>query len=525
MSRAISRIVFLVTLTSASCSLGAAGALPVAAQGTFVVLFDLDRDSGSGCTSPTPEGPVDGIELRSTTTVDLTTDEVVSSTHASCVDPIANAFGVEVPVAGVANPPWEVVVGNGASGSALIETYLPLSAAPGVSIVHAYATLTAPAGSDALLAPDGSGAGGGIPVVMRPPPVPTLSPWGLGVVALLITAAATSVRRRAWIAWVLVGIASPLVVRAGLGDGTLRIWPSHDQVATDVAGDAPEGADILGLFAARVPGQDALLLRMDAFLGPPVCLPWETVDPGIGYPCTQEPPPDQGPFGNAVALTFDDGPNPATTPSILATLRAENVPATFFLVGSRLETTAEQALALEIHQDPLFRVVNHSYSHTAFPTLTVEQIRDELVTTSALIRTAVGDPCYFPRFFRFPFAAADCPSMEVVREQGLSTVGVHMDALDWCFAAGAGYCPPSSVPGMPDLFRDDLPGWLVNRLQRTGGGIVLMHDIHANTAAELPNVISTLRAEGATFVDLDDVTLFPIPNAEVSPEPPACCDG
>jgi peptidoglycan/xylan/chitin deacetylase (PgdA/CDA1 family) len=518
---ATSRIALLLTLTSASLSLFAESAR--SAEGTLTVLFDLDRDSGSGCTSSTPEGPVDGIELRLTTTIDLATDEVVSNTHASCVDPIGSAFGAEVPVTGAATPPWDLVVGNGTSGSALIETYLPLSAAPGASIVHAYASFAAAVGSDALLAPDGSGAGG-ILVVMRPPLVPTLSPWGFALLTVSIAVAAASLRRRVWIAWVLVVIASPLAVRAGLGDGTLRIWPSHDQVATDVPGDAPEGADILGLFAA--PGQDALLLRMDVFLGPPVCLSWETVDPGTGFPCTQEPPPDQGPFGNAVALTFDDGPNPATTPSILATLRAENIPATFFQQGLRLETAAQQALSLEIHQDPLFRVVNHSYSHTAFPTLTVEQMRDELTTTSDLIRAAIEDPCYHPRLFRFPFGAADCASVEVVREQGLSIVGVHMDAVDWCFASGGGFCPPSSVSWMPDQYRDDLPGWVVNRLQQTGGGIVLMHDIHANTAAELPNVISALRAAGATFVDLDDAALFPILNAEINPpEPPACCNG
>ncbi|MDP6979209.1 MAG: hypothetical protein QF570_11500 [Myxococcota bacterium] len=60
----------------------------------------------------------------------------------------------------------------------------------------------------------------------------------------------------------------------------------------------------------------------------------------------------------------------------------------------------------------------------------------------------------------------------------------------------------------------------------TGGGIMLMHDIHPNTVAELPAVISAMRAAGATFVHLDDLILFPILNGNVNPpEPPACCDG
>ena len=364
----MSRIVLLLALTAIPVFWLAASAR--SAEGIFVVLFDLDQDTDSGCTVPTAEAVVFGIELRLTTTVDLDTDEVVSSTRASCVDPVSGVFGVEIPSVAAATPPWAVVVGNGTAGSALIETSLPLSAAPGASIASAYASFSAPAGVDALLAPDGSGAGGGIPIVMRPPLLPTLSPWGLMILTVTIVSAGVFVRRIRWIALLLVAVASPFAVRAGLGDGALWIWAPSDRVATDLAGDAPEGADILGLFAVRLPAQDALLLRMDVFLGPPVCLAWETVDPGTGFPCSQHPPPDQGPFANAVALTFDDGPNPATTPSILATLRAENIPATFFMQGSRLETAAEQALALEIHQDPLFRVVNHSYSHPSFPTLT-----------------------------------------------------------------------------------------------------------------------------------------------------------
>jgi hypothetical protein len=53
-----------------------------------------------------------------------------------------------------------------------------------------------------------------------------------------------------------------------------------------------------------------------------------------------------------------------------------------------------------------------------------------------------------------------------------------------------------------------------------------MHDIQANTLAELPAVITAFQNAGATFVGLDNLTLFPIINANVNPpEPPACCDG
>ena len=64
----------------------------------------------------------------------------------------------------------------------------------------------------------------------------------------------------------------------------------------------------------------------------------------------------------------------------------------------------------------------------------------------------------------------------------------------------------------------------VDRFLDSGGGIMLLHDIQANTAAELPAILAALQTAGATFVDLSDGTLFPQLNANVSvPEAPACC--
>jgi hypothetical protein len=69
-------------------------------------------------------------------------------------------------------------------------------------------------------------------------------------------------------------------------------------------------------------------------------------------------------------------------------------------------------------------------------------------------------------------------------------------------------------------------GWILFKLQQTGGGVVLMHDIHPNTVLQLPAVIAALRAAGVTFVRLDDASVFPLIHAAIhAPEPPACCDG
>jgi peptidoglycan/xylan/chitin deacetylase (PgdA/CDA1 family) len=81
-------------------------------------------------------------------------------------------------------------------------------------------------------------------------------------------------------------------------------------------------------------------------------------------------------------------------------------------------------------------------------------------------------------------------------------------------------------PWIPEEFRDDLPGYAVDRFLQAGGGIMLMHDIHQNTADELPAVIAGLRAAGATFVEISDPNLFPLLDGSIQvPEPPACCNG
>jgi hypothetical protein len=232
--------------------------------------------------------------------------------------------------------------------------------------------------------------------VLRAAPVPLAAAW---LAALLGVALALALRGRARpLARLLCAAlaASPLLVHAALGDGSLRAWSASERVASDASGDAPEGADLLAAFAFVDVAQDALLLRVDALLGPPLCLAWPTVDPGSGYPCNQEPPPDPVPSGLRFALTFDDGPNPATTPAIVATLRAENVPATFFMLGNRLDSEAARALAREIHEDPLFRVANHTWSHPFLTSLTPEQVREQVTSTTAQLRLALDDASAFP---------------------------------------------------------------------------------------------------------------------------------
>src|SRR5262245_45675804 len=66
-----------------------------------------------------------------------------------------------------------------------------------------------------------------------------------------------------------------------------------------------------------------------------------------------------------VAFTFDDGPNPETTPAVLDALAKYNIPATFFIVTRRLAgkhgEKPREILARELAEGHL--VASHSVSH------------------------------------------------------------------------------------------------------------------------------------------------------------------
>ncbi len=94
-----------------------------------------------------------------------------------------------------------------------------------------------------------------------------------------------------------------------------------------------------------------------------------------------------------VALTFDDGPNPATVDEILGILAKHDVKATFFVMGAALEENPEVAAKIVRAGHELG---NHSYSHVRMVFKSPGFIAKEIERTDALIRAAgQSDPIYF----------------------------------------------------------------------------------------------------------------------------------
>lgn len=224
-----------------------------------------------------------------------------------------------------------------------------------------------------------------------------------------------------------------------------------------------------------------------------------------GTDCSGVRIPDRNGFDKRIALTFDDGPNPATTPRVIETLKAHGAPAAFFINGSKLSVPGAQAIAQRIADDPDYLLANHSQGHLNLSEQTLERVASEMDRTATAI-TATGETM---KWFRFPFGASTCGTMNLVRQRGWISAGWHVDSADWCYAAGDGVCKKSTFKYVPDDQRNDMLGYIMSQVASTNGGVLLFHDIHPNTASNLDSILTALEQAGYTFVRLDDVSAFP----------------
>jgi peptidoglycan-N-acetylglucosamine deacetylase len=153
----------------------------------------------------------------------------------------------------------------------------------------------------------------------------------------------------------------------------------------------------------------------------------------------------------AVALTFDDGPNPGVTPGLLKLLDAHGVQATFFLIGSHVRAFPKltRAIAACGHQ-----IGNHTETHPNLALLSPRTIARELNLCREAISSAVGRET---RWMRPPFGFRGPQLSGVVRGLGYSGVVMWSKwAWDW-----------KPQPAAP----------VIHRLRVVAGGdIVLLHD-------------------------------------------------
>jgi peptidoglycan/xylan/chitin deacetylase (PgdA/CDA1 family) len=189
-----------------------------------------------------------------------------------------------------------------------------------------------------------------------------------------------------------------------------------------------------------------------------------------------------------VALTFDDGPDPVSTPRFLDALDDVGVRATFFMLGSRVAQSPVVAaeVAARGHE-----VAVHGWSHR--PQWLPSPGRDvlELRRTAELIHATCG---VRPRWFRPPFGVLTSGLWRAARVVDLRPVLWGVWGRDWIADRSA-----------DDVYRTVAPGL-------RGGVTVLLHDTSPDgrgqawrsTLGALPRVVERCRAEGWEIGPLAD---------------------
>jgi peptidoglycan-N-acetylglucosamine deacetylase len=175
-----------------------------------------------------------------------------------------------------------------------------------------------------------------------------------------------------------------------------------------------------------------------------------------------------------LALTFDDGPNPAWTPRLLDVLAEHHVRATFFMVGKF--ATAERELARRVC-DAGHLVGNHTWSHPDLSRASDSQVLDELTRTNDILSGITGKRM---RYFRPPFGARRPYVLKLARQLDLVPVTWNAMTSDWS--------EPSADKIAADLMNK------IDRNQRRGyaANIVLHDGNHRSQGADRgPSIAAT----------------------------------
>lgn len=178
-----------------------------------------------------------------------------------------------------------------------------------------------------------------------------------------------------------------------------------------------------------------------------------------------------------VALTFDDGPRSSTTGPLLDGLALREVPATFFLVGSRIPGNEDlvRRMAAEGHQIGI-----HTYDHVKLKGLSRQDFDLQVGKTRALITQLAGEGNYW---LRPPYGLLD------------------KTAESWC----GGPVILWSVD--PEDWKDDDIDRVVAAVveHASDGDIILLHDLFPSSAQAALRIVDTLLARGCCFVTVEQL--------------------
>lgn len=181
-----------------------------------------------------------------------------------------------------------------------------------------------------------------------------------------------------------------------------------------------------------------------------------------------------------VVLTFDDGPMRSDTKPIVKALADQCTKATFFMVGQMALADPEMVKEVAAGGNT---VGTHTWSHKNIRAISLDKAKQEIEAAISTVSKAKGTPV--APLFRFPYLNATKQTEAYLKSRNVGAIWIDIDSKDYRTRS-------------PKIVEQNI----LSQLAKQKKGIILMHDIHAWTAAQLPDLLKELHDRGYKVVHL-----------------------
>ena len=182
-----------------------------------------------------------------------------------------------------------------------------------------------------------------------------------------------------------------------------------------------------------------------------------------------------------VVLTFDDGPWPGNTEKVLKTLADQCVKATFFPIGKHATWSPQilKDVAAAGHS-----IGSHTWSHKNLEKMPFDQAKEEVEKGLSAVQWALEGAGTAP-FFRFPQLKHPPDVVKYLGERNIAMFSTDFDSFDFKMRK-----PEQVIKSVMD------------KLEKNGKGIILMHDFQHATAEALPELLKQMKEKGYKVVHM-----------------------
>lgn len=205
--------------------------------------------------------------------------------------------------------------------------------------------------------------------------------------------------------------------------------------------------------------------------------------------------PTAAPREKAVALTFDDGPSRENTGKILDVLKSCGAHATFFVLGNRARVDGD---ILQMELEAGCEIASHSWDHPQLNKISWSKVKDQIQKTDNIVKKLTNG--YEIQYLRPPYGAISDTMRKRMKKPMILW---SLDTLDW------------KTRNAKKIFKKV-------KKEVKDGDIILMHDIHAETAEAIKEVVPWLQEQGYDVLTVSELAAR---NGKKLEAGKAYCDG